>query len=133
MEWVHKTVFNLYNFLPILFINTSFDLFQIKLNVPGEEIVIPLGSVEEEIHHPLVEKTQVLVAKDSDLISDDAYHASRMSLPEDVRAMIPPLNVIKDERKRQNQIVEIHPISEVSGSFFFDNERTLMKRISWNF
>ena len=38
--------------------NTSFDLFQIKLNVQGEEIVIPLGSVEEEIHHPLVETTQ---------------------------------------------------------------------------
>ncbi|CAH3133337.1 unnamed protein product, partial [Pocillopora meandrina] len=33
-----------------------------------------------------------------------------MSLSEDVRAMIPPLNVIKDERKRQNQIFEIHHI-----------------------
>ena len=38
--------------------NTSFDLFQIKLNVQGEEIVIPLGSVEDEIHHPLVETAQ---------------------------------------------------------------------------
>ena len=103
MEWVHKTVFNLYNSLWILFINTSFDLFQIKLNVQGEEIVIPLGSDEEEIHYPLVKTTQhVLVAKDSGLISDDAYHALRMSLSEDVRVMIPPLNVIKDERKRQH-------------------------------
>ena len=62
------------------------------------------------------------MAKDSGLISDDAYHALRMSLSEDVRVMIPPLNVIKDERKRQNQIVEIHHISEVSGSLFLTME-----------
>ena len=48
----------------------------------------------------------------------DACHALRMSLSEDVRAMIPPLNVIKDESKRQNQIFEIHHISEVSSSLF---------------
>ena len=82
-------------------------------------MVIPLGSVGEEIHHPLVKTTlHVLVAKDSGLISDDAHHALRMSLSEDVRVMIPPLNGIKDERKRQNRIVEIHHISEVNGSLF---------------
>jgi len=63
---------------------------------------------------PQEETTQrVLVAKDSGLISDEAYHELRMSIPEDARAMIPPINVLKDERNRQNKNVEIHQIAEV--------------------
>ena len=59
-----------------------------------------------------------IIIRAADLKPLDACHALRMSLSEDVRAMIPPLNVIKDESKRQNQIVEIHHISEVSSSLF---------------
>ena len=50
----------------------------------------------------------VFVAKDSGLISDKAYHELRMSITEYARAMIPPINVLKDERNRQNKNVEIH-------------------------
>ena len=56
--------------------NTVFNMFQIKLSVQGEEIVIPLGSLEEEdtVHSMLQITQRVLVAKDSGLISDEAYH-----------------------------------------------------------
>lgn len=77
---------------PSLFANTAFNVFQIKFSVEGEEIIIPLGSAEdEETPNVLQETTQhVLVAKDSGLISDEAYHEVRMSLPEDARVMVPP-------------------------------------------
>ena len=93
---------------------------QIKFSVQGQDIIIPLGSAEEEdMSHPLQETTQhVLVAKDSGLISDEAYHELRMSLPEDTRATIPPINVLKDERNNQNKIVDIHQITEVRGFLF---------------
>ena len=52
---------------------------------------------------------RVLVAKDSGLISD-----------EDTRAMIPPINALKDERNRQNEIVYIHHITEVRGFLSFN-------------
>lgn len=59
--------------------------------------------------HTIDQITQrVLVAKDSGLISDEAFHELRMS---------PPINALKDERNRQNKIVDIHPITEVR---FFD-------------
>lgn len=60
---------------------------------------------------------RVLVAKDSGLISDEAFHELRMSLPEETRIVIPPINALKEERNRQNKIVDIHPITEVR---FFD-------------
>ena len=59
----------------------------------------------------------VLVAKDSGLISNEAYHEVRMSLPEDVREMVPPVNAIKDERNRHNKIMDIHHITEVRDFF----------------
>ena len=57
----------------------------------GKEVVIPLGHAEDEEDEVKEETTQrVLVAKDSGLISDEAYHELRMSLPEDAKATIPP-------------------------------------------
>ena len=41
-----------------------------------------------------------------------------MSLPEDTRATLPPINVLKDERNNQNKIVDIHQITEVKGFLF---------------
>lgn len=66
------------------------------------------------------EKTRqcVLVAKDYGLISDEAYHELRMSIPEDARAMILLINVLKDERNRQNKNIEIHQMAEVRNLFF---------------
>jgi len=52
------------------------------------------------------------VAKDSGLISDEAYDELRMSIPEDARVMILLISVLKDERNRQNKNVEIHQITE---------------------
>ncbi|KAL9977207.1 hypothetical protein ACROYT_G014586 [Oculina patagonica] len=87
---------------------------EIKVSVQGEEVVVPLGSVEEEDTDPeMLQTTQrVLVAKDSGLISDEAYHELRMSLPEDSRVVLPPINALKDERNRQNKIINIHHITE---------------------
>lgn len=68
----------------------------------------------------MLQTTQrVLVAKDSGLISDEAYHQLRMALPEDARVMIPPINALKDERNRQNKIIDIHHITEVRDFIFF--------------
>ena len=45
----------------------------------GKEVVIPLGHAEDEEDEVKEETTQrVLVAKDSGLISDEAYHELRM-------------------------------------------------------
>ena len=94
-------------------------MFLIKFSVQGKEVLIPLGSVEEEEDEVKEETTQrVLVAKDSGLIPDEAYHELRMSLPEDARASVPPINALKDERNRQNKIVDIHHITEVRGLIF---------------
>lgn len=89
---------------------------QIKFTVQSEELVIHLESTteKEKMLHTTDEITQsVLVAKDPGLISDEALHELRMSLPEETRTVIPPINALKDERNRQNKIVDIHPIAEV--------------------
>ena len=59
----------------------------------------------------------VLVAKDSGLISNEAYHKIRMSLSENARVMVPPVNAIKDKRNRQNKIMDIHQTTEVRDFF----------------
>ena len=108
-----------FNNLVPRFTNTA--LFeQIKFTVQGEELVIHLESTteEEEMPHTIDEITQrVLIAKDSGLISGEAFHELRMSLPEETRTVIPPISALKDERNRQNKIVDIHSITEVR---FFD-------------
>ena len=97
-------------------------MFQIKFSVQGGDLVIPLSSPpeEDELPHSQGETTRrVLVAKDCGLISDEAYHELRMSLPEDKRATLPPINALKDERCKQNQNIVIHPITAVRGFIFF--------------
>lgn len=72
-------------------------MFQIKFTVQSEELVIQLESTteEEEMLHTTDKITQrVLVAKDSGLISDEAFHELRMSLPEETRTVIPPINAL---------------------------------------
>ena len=104
---------------PLLFANTAFNMFQIKFSVEGEEIVIPLGSAEDEEMPNVLQETMqhVLVAKDSGLISNEAYHKIRMSLSENARVMVPPVNAIKDKRNRQNKIMDIHQTTEVRDFF----------------
>jgi len=81
-------------------------------SVQGEKVIISLGLEEDYMPQ---EKTRqcVVVAKDYGLISDEAYHELRMSISEDAKAMIPPINVLKDERNRQNKNIEIHQIADV--------------------
>ena len=59
----------------------------------------------------------MLVAKDSGLISDEAYHELRMSLPEDQRFALSPFSAVKQERNKQNEIVNIKSIPEVYSNY----------------
>ena len=52
-------------------------------------------------------------AKDRGLISDEAYHELRMSLPEDQRFALPPISAVNQERNKQNEIVNIESIADV--------------------
>lgn len=91
-------------------------MFQIKFDVQGQEVIIPLSEEDssEELEPTSCESTKrVLVAKDSGLISDEAYHELRMSLPEDQRFALPPFSAVKQERNKQNEIVNIKSIPEV--------------------
>ena len=47
------------------------------------------------------------------MISDKAYHKVTMSISEDARDMVPPINAIKDDRNWQNKIMDIRQITEV--------------------
>lgn len=74
---------------------------QIKLDVYGQELIIPLGSQSTESGGDTVDGyttevvRRILAAKDQGLVSDKAYHELRMALPEDIRARIPPLSAIQ--------------------------------------
>jgi len=37
-----------------------------------------------------------------------------MALPEDERDVLPPISVLKQERNRQNEIITLHAVPEVS-------------------
>ena len=91
-------------------------LLQIKFTVQGREVVIPLGhDAGDERENSTCRTTQhVLVAKDEGLISDEAYHELRMALPDEEREILPPISVLKQERNRQNGIIALHSIPEVS-------------------
>ena len=52
--------------------------------------------------------------KDEGLIADEAYHELRMALADDERDAVPPVSVLKQERNRQNGIIALHSIPEVS-------------------
>lgn len=91
-------------------------MFQIKFDVQGQEVIIPLSeedSSEELESTSCVTTKRVLVAKDSGLISDEVYHELRMSLPEDQGFALPPISAVKQERNKQNEIVNIKSIPEV--------------------
>ena len=57
---------------------------------------------------------KLLSAKDEGVISDEAYHRLRQALPKELRKKIPPINVLKDERKSENHEIKIIPVPEVS-------------------
>lgn len=92
---------------------------QIKLDVSGKELVIPLSSNPQaeqddddgEYTGEIVQR--ILAAKDEGLVSDKAYHEIRMALPEHVRAQVPPLSSLLQERKKQNEEISITTIPEL--------------------
>lgn len=91
---------------------------QIKSNVSREELVIPLSSNPQPEHDDDGRCTceivqHILAAKDEGLVSNKAYHEIRMALPEHVRAQVPPLSSLLQERKKQNGEINITTIPEV--------------------
>ena len=93
-----------------------FDSTQVKFDVSGRELVIPLSDDQhdgdEGYSHEVVQR--ILAAKDEGLVSDKGYHELRMALPEKVRGHVPPLNVIKQERRSQNKVIKVVQIPEVN-------------------
>ena len=78
---------------------------QIKFDVSGKELVIPLSSNPQPEQnddggytHEIVQR--ILAAKDEGLVSDKAYHEIRMALPEHVRAQVPPPSSLLQEGKK---------------------------------
>ena len=90
---------------------------QIKFNVEGQELVVPLDSTAEDVECEHGYTTEVvrriIAAKDQGRISDKAYHELQMAFPDDVRSRIPPLSTILQERKLQNKDITVIPIPEV--------------------
>ena len=91
---------------------------QVKFDVSGRELVIPLsdyqhdGDDDEGYAHEVVQR--MLAAKDEGLVSDKAYHELRMTLLEKVRSHVPPLSAIKQERRSQNKEIKVIQIPEVN-------------------
>lgn len=92
---------------------------QIKFNVYGQEVVIPLTSSADDLadsgddgYNTEVVR-RILAAKDQGLVSDKAYHELRMALPEDIRCRIPPLSAVIGERREQNKSINVIPIPQV--------------------
>lgn len=56
----------------------------------------------------------VPVAKDEGLISDKANHELRMTLTKNQRDVLLPIHALKQERNRQNRIIALHSIPQVS-------------------
>ena len=84
---------------------------QVKFDVSGRELVIPLsddqhdGDDDEDYAHEVIQR--MLAAKDEGLVSAEAYHKLRMALLEKVSSHVPPLSVIKQERRSQNKFILI--------------------------
>ena len=70
------------------------------------------GDDDEGYSREVVQR--ILAAKDEGLVSDKAYHELRMALPEKVRSHVPPLTAIKQERRYQNNEIEVVQIPEVN-------------------
>ena len=78
---------------------------QIKFDVSGKELIIPLSLNRQPEQdddggytHEIVQG--ILAAKDEGLVSDEAYHEIRMALPEHVRAQVPLLSSLLQDRKK---------------------------------
>ena len=76
---------------------------QIKFEVEAQKLIIPLGNHniegdDEADGYTAEVVRRILTAKDQGLVSDRAYHELRMALPEDIRARVPPLSAILQER-----------------------------------
>ncbi len=93
---------------------------QIKFNVYGKELIIPLATTAQDIEDTCDETyttevvRRILAAKDQGLVSDKAYHELRMALPEDIRDRIPPLSAVIQERRAQNKTINTIPIPQVT-------------------
>lgn len=107
---------------------------QIKFNVYGKDLLIPLANAADDISEDSGEDgysvevvRRILAAKDQGLISDKAYHELRMALPEDIRGRIPPLSTLVLERKEQNRTIKTIPIPQVRTAYliFFAARRAL--------
>lgn len=114
----HLQLFKL--FIKYLYWNTISCYTQLKFDVSGKELVIPLSSNPQPEHdddddgytREIVQR--ILAAKDDGLVSDKAYHEIRMALPEHVRAQVPPLSSLLEERKKQNGEINISTIPELN-------------------
>ena len=92
-----------------------FFLTQVKFDVSGRELVIPLSDDQhdgEDYAHEVIQR--MLAAKDEGLVSAEAYHKLRMALLEKVSSHVPPLSVIKQERRSQNKEIKVIQIPEIN-------------------
>ena len=95
-----------------------FFLTQVKFDVSGRELVIPLsddqhdGDEDEGYAHEVIQR--MLAAKDEGLVSAEAYHKLRMALLEKVQGHVLPLSVIKQERRSQNKEIRVIQIPEIN-------------------
>ncbi|PFX26966.1 hypothetical protein AWC38_SpisGene8366 [Stylophora pistillata] len=89
-------------------------LLQIRFTVQGRKVVIPLRHDADDEKENSTSRTMqhVPVAKDEGLISDEAHHELRMALPDKERDILPPISVLRQERNRQNGIINLHSIPE---------------------
>ncbi|PFX15854.1 hypothetical protein AWC38_SpisGene19907 [Stylophora pistillata] len=97
---------------------TEFTPVEIKFNVYGQELTIPLANTTCNMEHSSDDAyttevvRRILAAKDQGLVSDRAYHELRMALPEDIRHLIPPLSALIQERRDQNKTINTIPIPQ---------------------
>ena len=70
------------------------------------------GDDDEHYAHEVIQR--MLAAKDEGLVSAEAYHKLRMALLEKVSSHVPPLSVIKQERRSQNKEIKVIQIPEIN-------------------
>ena len=78
------------------------------VNIEHEKV--PENVFEEDKREKLKKVQKCLAVKVADLISDASYHELHM-VP---GTNLPPLGQIKEERKNQNQIIDVKPLDKVS-------------------
>ena len=78
------------------------------VNIEHEKV--PKNVFDEDKHKKLKKVQKCLTVKDAGLISDASYHELHMVSGTN----LPPLGQIKEERKNQNQIIDVKPLDKVS-------------------